>query len=59
VCGGSGGIGQPLAMLMAMDENVAELCVQDVSMAMVPHSPLPPHTPPVADQHYRLAEQAG
>jgi len=36
VCGGAGGIGQPLAMLMAMDDNVAELWVQDVTMAMVP-----------------------
>lgn len=36
VCGGSGGIGQPLAMLMAMNPMVGELCVQDVTMAMVP-----------------------
>jgi len=36
VCGGAGGIGQPLSMLMAMDDNVGELCVQDVTMAMVP-----------------------
>merc|ERR1719231_1302050 len=36
VCGGAGGIGQPLSLLMAMDDNVAELCVQDVTMAMVP-----------------------
>merc|ERR1719484_294947 len=36
VCGGSGGIGQPLSLLMALDDNVAELSVQDVTMAMVP-----------------------
>jgi len=36
VCGGAGGIGQPLSLLMAMNENVAELSVQDVSMALVP-----------------------
>jgi len=36
VCGGAGGIGQPLSMLMAMDDNVSELSVQDVTMAMVP-----------------------
>jgi malate dehydrogenase len=36
VCGGAGGIGQPLSLLMAMDDNVAELSVQDVTMAMVP-----------------------
>jgi malate dehydrogenase len=36
VCGGAGGIGQPLSLLMAMDENVSELCVQDVTMALVP-----------------------
>eukprot|EP00439_Symbiodinium_sp_Y106_P055954 s3720_g7.t2 len=36
VCGGSGGIGQPLSMLMALDPNVKELCVFDVSVAMVP-----------------------
>ena len=36
VCGGSGGIGQPLSMLMAMDGRVKELSVQDVDMAMVP-----------------------
>jgi malate dehydrogenase len=36
VCGGAGGIGQPLSLLMAMDENVAELSVQDVTMALVP-----------------------
>jgi len=36
VCGGAGGIGQPLSMLMALDANVAELCVFDLSVAMVP-----------------------
>merc|ERR1719238_376847 len=36
VCGGAGGIGQPLSMLMAMDQNVSELCVFDLSIAMVP-----------------------
>jgi malate dehydrogenase len=36
VCGGAGGIGQPLSLLMAMDSNVSELCVFDLSIAMVP-----------------------
>jgi malate dehydrogenase len=36
VCGGAGGIGQPMSMLMAMNAKVGELCVQDVTMAMVP-----------------------
>lgn len=36
VCGGAGGIGQPLALLMAMHPAVSELAVQDVTMAMVP-----------------------
>jgi len=36
VGGGSGGIGQPLCMLMAMNENVKELCVYDLDIAMVP-----------------------
>merc|ERR550514_2086403 len=36
VCGGAGGIGQPLSMLMAMDPNVSELCVYDLDIAMVP-----------------------
>jgi malate dehydrogenase len=36
VCGGAGGIGQPLSLLMAMNENVSELSVQDVTMALVP-----------------------
>eukprot|EP00441_Pelagodinium_beii_P042320 CAMPEP_0197646694 /NCGR_PEP_ID=MMETSP1338-20131121/23799_1 /TAXON_ID=43686 ORGANISM="Pelagodinium beii, Strain RCC1491" /NCGR_SAMPLE_ID=MMETSP1338 /ASSEMBLY_ACC=CAM_ASM_000754 /LENGTH=79 /DNA_ID=CAMNT_0043220349 /DNA_START=66 /DNA_END=302 /DNA_ORIENTATION=- len=29
VCGGAGGIGQPLSMLMAMNPLVGELCVYD------------------------------
>eukprot|EP00933_Yihiella_yeosuensis_P004437 TRINITY_DN108801_c0_g1_i1.p1 TRINITY_DN108801_c0_g1~~TRINITY_DN108801_c0_g1_i1.p1 ORF type:complete len:363 (-),score=106.37 TRINITY_DN108801_c0_g1_i1:179-1267(-) len=36
VCGGSGGIGQPLSLLMAMDPNVGELSVYDLDIAMVP-----------------------
>jgi len=36
VCGGSGGIGQPLSMLMAMDPNVKQLNIFDLSVAMVP-----------------------
>merc|ERR1712048_600830 len=36
VCGGAGGIGQPLSLLMATDPNVKELCVFDLSVAMVP-----------------------
>merc|ERR1719356_1991664 len=36
VCGGAGGIGQPLSMLMAMNPAVKELCVFDLSVAMVP-----------------------
>merc|ERR1719420_2339753 len=36
VCGGSGGIGQPCAMLMALSGQVTDLWVQDVTMAMVP-----------------------
>jgi len=36
VVGGAGGIGQPLSMLMAMDANVSELCVYDLTIAMVP-----------------------
>merc|ERR1711988_852329 len=36
VCGGAGGIGQPLSMLMSMDPNVGELTVFDLSVAMVP-----------------------
>jgi len=36
VVGGAGGIGQPLSLLMAMDPNVGELCVYDLTLAMVP-----------------------
>merc|ERR1712007_103004 len=36
VVGGAGGIGQPLSLLMAMNEHVSELCVYDLTMAMVP-----------------------
>jgi malate dehydrogenase len=36
VCGGAGGIGQPLSLLMAMHPAVSELAIQDVTMAMVP-----------------------
>merc|ERR1719409_805703 len=36
VCGGAGGIGQPLSMLISMDSNVKELCVFDLNIAMVP-----------------------
>merc|ERR1712176_687354 len=36
VCGGAGGIGQPLSMLMAMNPAVKELCVFDLGVAMVP-----------------------
>jgi len=36
VGGGAGGIGQPLCMLMAMNDNVRELCVYDLDIAMVP-----------------------
>jgi len=36
VCGGAGGIGQPLALLMAMNPAVGELSVQDLTVAMVP-----------------------
>lgn len=36
VCGGAGGIGQPLSMLMAMNSLVKELNVFDLSVAMVP-----------------------
>lgn len=36
VCGASGGIGQPLSMLMALDSRVSELSVMDVNLAMVP-----------------------
>merc|ERR1712137_1005720 len=36
VCGGAGGIGQPLCMLMASNPHVSELCVYDLTLAMVP-----------------------
>merc|ERR1711920_980389 len=36
VCGGAGGIGQPLSMLMSMDPNVKEVAVFDLNIAMVP-----------------------
>merc|ERR1712176_1152334 len=36
VCGGAGGIGQPLSMFMALDSNVKELSVVDLNVAMVP-----------------------
>lgn len=36
ISGGAGGIGQPLSLLMALNPSVAEVAIQDVSMAMVP-----------------------
>jgi len=36
VCGGAGGIGQPLCMLMALNEHVSELCIYDLTIAAVP-----------------------
>lgn len=36
VCGGAGGIGMPLCLLMAMDPRVSELAVYDLTIAMVP-----------------------
>lgn len=36
VCGGAGGIGQQLSLLMAMDPLVSELSVYDLDIAMVP-----------------------
>eukprot|EP00928_Gymnodinium_smaydae_P027827 TRINITY_DN21396_c0_g1_i1.p1 TRINITY_DN21396_c0_g1~~TRINITY_DN21396_c0_g1_i1.p1 ORF type:complete len:345 (-),score=91.15 TRINITY_DN21396_c0_g1_i1:363-1397(-) len=36
VVGGAGGIGQPLSMLMASHPDVSELCVYDLTVAMVP-----------------------
>mmetsp|Transcript_38966 Transcript_38966/g.121362 ORF Transcript_38966/g.121362 Transcript_38966/m.121362 type:complete len:360 (+) Transcript_38966:1-1080(+) len=36
VCGGAGGIGQPLCMLMALDPRVWELAVYDLTITMVP-----------------------
>jgi len=35
VCGGSGGIGQPLSLLMATDPNCGELNIFDLNIAMV------------------------
>eukprot|EP00438_Fugacium_kawagutii_P012561 Skav207358 [mRNA] locus=scaffold426:199744:200700:- [translate_table: standard] len=36
VCGGAGGIGQPLCLLMAMEPSISELAIFDVNVAMVP-----------------------
>ena len=36
VCGGAGGIGQPLSLLMAQDSSTMELCVFDLNVSMVP-----------------------
>jgi len=36
VCGGAGGIGQPLCLLMALNEHVSELCIYDLTIAAVP-----------------------
>lgn len=36
VCGGAGGIGQPLSLLMAQNPHVSELCVYDLTVAAVP-----------------------
>lgn len=36
VCGGAGGIGQPLCMFMAQNPHVSELAVFDLTIAMVP-----------------------
>lgn len=36
VCGGAGGIGQPLCLLMALNPRVWELSVYDLTIAMVP-----------------------
>jgi malate dehydrogenase len=36
VCGGAGGIGQPLCMLMALNEHVSELSIMDLNISMVP-----------------------
>merc|ERR1719171_404451 len=36
VCGGAGGIGQPLSLLMSTDTHCKELSVFDLSVAMVP-----------------------
>merc|ERR1719291_587180 len=36
VCGGAGGIGQPLSLLVAQNPHVSELCVFDLTIAAVP-----------------------
>ena len=36
VCGGAGGIGQPLSLVMGMDPDVMELCMSDLNVDMVP-----------------------
>merc|ERR1712232_863034 len=36
VCGGAGGIGQPLSLLMGLDPNVGDLRIFDLNVAMVP-----------------------
>lgn len=36
VCGGAGGIGQPLSLLMATNPNVSALSILDLNIAMVP-----------------------
>ncbi|CAD7962423.1 unnamed protein product [Amoebophrya sp. A25] len=36
VCGGAGGIGQPMSLLLAMEPLVSELCIFDLNVAMVP-----------------------
>merc|ERR1712176_132828 len=36
VCGGAGGIGQPLSLLMGLDPNVGDLRIFDLNIAMVP-----------------------
>merc|ERR1719359_1859950 len=36
VCGGAGGIGQPLSLLMSMNPLVGELSIFDLTIAMVP-----------------------
>lgn len=36
VVGGAGGIGQPLSLLMSLDPSVAEVCVYDLTISMVP-----------------------
>jgi len=36
ICGGAGGIGQPLSLLISMDSNVSELAILDLTVAGVP-----------------------